>query len=330
MWPFKQKQTSTFTDQVVAQGVQQATAVANEHPAAMPACANLHGTRLVQCTYEGPPVISKEHLLNIGRDVVMLGHARLVIVGDSNDYKLIRPIHADKLSKGGWQVTIREGFADRNLKILDAEIINFVFNQDPFYPWRGKPLWQSSTSRLAINLDKVMSDEASSAAGKFIWINGAMAVDEDARRKEMIKLKYIFDFTGANRGKFKGILNPSPRTKEQPDKTVRIGPDWSDALEKTRAQLFNEICAACNVPPQLVLGGAGATIREGNRQFGIVMQTICDLLSQVFTDGLNEKIELTAKPLHKIDLVSRARSVGSLVTAGVPVNTALEMCGFDK
>lgn len=277
-----------------------------------------------------PPVISKQHLLNIGRDLVMLGHARLVIVGSSNDYKLVRPISANKLSKGGWQITLREGFTDRNIKILDDEIINLIFNQDPFYPWRGKPLWQSSTSRLAINLDRVMGDEAAAAAGKFIWINGARFPDEVAKRKEMPKLKAIFDFTGPNRGKFKGILNPAPQQQEQTNEIVRVGPDWSDALEKTRAQLFKEICASCNVPPALLLTSPAGSTREGNRQFGIVMQSVCDLLSQTLTVGLNELVELSAKPLFKIDLVSRARSVGSLTNAGVPVARALELCGFES
>ena len=333
MWlPFKKKeQANTYTEQVLDSAVQQAIGVGIKEPiAAMTACSNLYGAKLVQCNVVGPPVITKQHLLNIGRDIVMLGHSRLVIVGSSGGHKLVRPIRADKLSKGGWQITLREGFADRTIKILDAEIINFVYNPDPEYPWRGKPLWQSTTALLAINIDRVMSDEASSASGKFLWINGAIFPDEDVRRKEMIKLKNVFDFTGKNRGKFKGILNPAPQSKEQPDKTVRIGPDWPDALEKTRAQLFKEICASCNVPPELILGGAAGTIREGNRQFVTTLQSVCDLLSQTLTDGLNEKIELSAKPLLKVDLVSRARSVGSLTNAGVPVADALQMCGFEN
>ena len=331
-WPFKKKeQASTYTAQVLDAAVQAASGVGASEPiAAMVACSNLYGAKLVQCKVVGSLDITKRHLIDIGRDLVKYGHSRLVIVGDSGGHKLVRPIRADKLSKGGWQVTLREGFVDRNIKILDAEIINFVFNPDTEYPWRGKPLWQSTTALLAINIDRVMSDEASSASGKFIWVNGAIFPDEDVRRKEMIKLKNVFDFTGPNRGKFKGILNPAPQSKEQPDKTVRIGPDWPDALEKTRAQLFKEICASCNVPPELILGGAAGTIREGNRQFVTTLQTVCDLLGLVLSDGLNEKIEISAKPLLKVDLVSRARSVGSLTNAGVPVTRALELCGFES
>ena len=332
MWPFKKKEasTSTYTEQVLDQAVQEASGSGVKEPiAAMVACANLYGAKLVQCKVVGSVLINKLHLLDIGRDVVKYGHSRLVIVG-GNPYQLVRPIRADKLSKGGWQVTLREGFIDRNIKILDDEIINFVYNPDFYYPWRGKPLWKSATARLATNIDRVMSDEAGGASGKFIWINGAIFPDEDARRKEMVKLRNVFDFTGRNRGRFKGILNPAPQSKEQPQKTVRIGPDWPDALEKTRAQLFKEICASCNVPPELILGGAAGTIREGNRQFGMVMQTVCDLLAMVLSDGLGVHVELSARPLLKVDLVSRARSVGSLTKAGVPVADALQMCGFEN
>ena len=331
-WPFKRKeQASTYTEQVLDAAVQQAVGVGNKEPiAAMVACSNLYGAKLVQCKVDGSVLIDKRHLIDIGRDLVKYGHSRLVIVGSSNDYKLVRPVRADKLSKGGWQVTLREGFADRNIKILDAEIINFVYNPDPEYPWRGKSLWQSSTAKLAQNLDRVMSDEASGASGKFVWVNGAIFADEVVRRKEMLKLKNVFDFTGPNRGKFKGILNPAPQSKEQPDKTVRIGPDWPESLERTRAQLFREICASCNVTPELILGGAAGTIREGNRQFVTTLQSVCDLLGIVLSDGLNEKIEISAKPLLKVDLVSRARSVGSLTNAGVPVARALELCGFES
>ena len=332
MWPFKKKEeSSTYTEQVLDSTVQEAVGVGNKEPiAAMTSCSNLYGTRLVQCAYSGPPVISKQHLLNIGRDVVMLGHSRLVIVGDSGGHKLVRPIRADKLSKGGWQVTLREGYTDKTYGILDDEIINFVFNPDPFYPWRGKPLWQSSTARLAVGIDRVMGDEANAAAGKFLWIDFVPFGDEDARRKFARGLRDLFGFVGKNRGKFTPIVNPAPHGKTQANDIIRVGPDWPDALEKTRAQLFKEICASCNVPPALLLTSPAGSTREGNRQFGIVLQSVCDLLSQTLTVGLNELVELSAKPLLKIDLVSRARSVGSLTNAGVPVARALELCGFES
>ena len=332
MWPFKRK-ANTYTEQVLNTAVQEATTTGSSEPiAAMTACVNLYGSRLPQCRVNGSDAITKRHLLDIGRDTVKYGHSRLLITSSPGGYKLVRPIRADKLSKGGWQITLRDGFSDKTLRVLDGEIVNFVFNPDPEYPWRGIPLWKSATARLAVGIDRVMGDEANAGAGKFLWIDYAPYGDEDARKKFARGLQALFGFVGKNRGKFTPLLNPAPHGKTQGNDIIRIGPDWPDSLEKTRAQLFKEICASCNVPPELILGGAAGTIREGNRQFVTTLQSVCDLLGMTLSESLEQPITISAQPLLKVDLVSRSRSrsVGSLTNAGVPVNQALEMCGFEN
>ena len=331
MWPFKRKasSTGTYTEQVL-DSVYQATLEqpANGMVAAMAGIANLYGVKLAECTYDGPPQITTRHLLDIGRDIPRLGCSHLVIVPEGNSYKLVRPIRADKISGAGWQVTLREGFKDRTLKLLDREIINFVFNPDPEYPWRGRPLWDSVTANLSMNLDRVMSDEARAAAGKFIWVNSGPFQDEDREKKLAATIQRIFNFTGANRGKFRVLRNVNPHGKEQSNQIVRIGPDWPDSLERTRAQLAREICAACNVQPEAIFGGAAGTVREGNRQFAQVMQGLCDLLSDVLSEGLGAPVTLNADTIYKTDLISRSRALGSMTNAKVPLDEAMRLCGF--
>ena len=329
MWPFKRKasSTGTYTEQVLDSVSEAALEQpANGMVAAMAGIANLYGSKLAQCKYEGPPQVTTRHLIDIGRDIPRFGCSRLLIQPDSS---LIRPIRADKL-RGGWQVTVRQDFLDRTFKVLDSEVINFVFNADPEYPWRGRALWDSVTANLSMNLDRVMSDEARGAAGKFIWVNSGPFQDEDREKKLAATIQRIFNFTGSNRGKFRVLRNVNSHGKEQSNQIVRIGPDWPDSLERTRAQLAREICAACNVQPEAIFGGAAGTVREGNRQFAQVMQGLCDLLADVLSEGLGTPVTLNADTIFKTDLISRSRALGSMTKAGVKLEDAMEICGFNN
>ena len=330
MWhPFKKK-SSNYTDAIVDADVQAASNPAtNKLVAAQRGCMNVYGDKLAQCTYTGPQQITKKHLLDIGRDIPRYGHSRLVIIPDGGSYKLVRPIRADKVSGAGWQVTLREGFKDRTLKLLDAEVINFVFNPSEQYPWRGVPLWESATARLATELDLVMGDEAAGPAGKFIWINFPHG-DVDARKKARKQMAESFRFTSDKfRGKFTALLNQAPLAdRTQSNEVVRIGPDWPTSLEQTRKQLAREICVACNVAPEMLFGGAAGTVRESNRQFVSVMQSVCDVLADVLTNSLNQQVTLNADVIFKADLIARSRAFGSLVTGGLDKDQALAICGL--
>ena len=334
MWPFKSKQSSdsSYTDQVIENGVLQASQPATSKlVAAQRGVMNVYGDKLAQCSYTGPQQITKKHLLEIGRDIPRYGCSRLVIVPEGNSFKLVRPIRADKLTREGWQVTLREGFKDRTLNLLDSEVINFVFNSDPEYPWRGVPLWESVTSYLAAEIDRVMADESKAGAGKFLWINGSPYADAEAMVKIKKRFSAAFSSLVKSRGELKVLFNPTGggQHMEQPNTTVRIGPDWPDSIERTRAQLAREICASCNVAPEMLFGGPAGTVRESNRQFVQVMQSVCDVLADTLAESLNQSVMLNADTIYKTDLISRSRALGSMVKAGISLEEAKRIAGLE-
>lgn len=330
MWPFKRK-ANTYTEQVLNTAVQEASGSAigrNDLVAAVVASSNFWANKFSQVSYEGPPEITLSHRMRIARDYVELGHTRFYLNGQG---QYIPIISATKI-KRGWSITIPDDEQTKSLTVLDAEVLNIVFRPNRVRPYEGMPLGRSGTGRLARGLDSFMGDEANGPAGKFLWINHAPYGDEDARRKIRRGFASMFSFAAASkfRGKFSPILNPAPSGKEQQTTITRIGPDWPESLEKTRAQLYKEIASQCGVPVELLIGGSAASIREGNRIFALTAQGICDLISFHLTEFTGQKVILDASPLFKLDLISRSRAVGSLTNAGVSVSDALAYAGFEK
>ena len=330
MWPFKRKESSTdYSSHVLDATMSEASGVGagRDFVAAVVACSNFWANKFLQINYEGPPEITISHRMRMARDYVELGHSRFYLDEKGN---YIPIISATKIQKG-WMITIPDDHQTRSLSVLDAEVLNIVFRPNRARPHEGVPLGKSSTGRLSQGLDNFMADESCGPSGKFLWINHLTHADEDFRRKVRRGFTQMFSFASANkaRGKFSVLLNPAPSGKDQQTEISRIGPHWEDSLEKTRAQLYKEIASQRGVPVELLIGGSAASSREGNRIFALTAQGICDFISFHLTEFTGKKVKLDARSLFKLDLISRSRAVGSLTKSGMPLDRALEICGFE-
>ena len=111
----------------------------------------------------------------------------------------------------------------------------------------------------------------------------------------------------------------------------RLGPEFTPQEINLYDSETNRLCAAMGVPPQLLdIRATGNGLREAWRRF---LATALSAMGGVIEAELSAKLEtditLNMKNLRAADLATRARAVSSLVAAGVEVERALELGGFE-
>ena len=113
---------------------------------------------------------------------------------------------------------------------------------------------------------------------------------------------------------------------------VELTPDLQKVgLNKFSDDLHNRLLAAAGVPPapHTPQGNAGA-MREGYRLFAL--QTIQPLARQMMPE-FKSKLNMSGLSLDAMmsaDVAGRARAVGVLTGAGVPLERAMELVGWTK
>ena len=328
-WFFSRRKAAgkgTYTDQVLEAQTEYVTGLQSDSlPAAAAACVHQYGTKLAACRYQGPSQLTKAHIAEIGRDLCRLGHSRLYIRDTGNDYELVRPVYAEKLTRQGWQITIVQGSKETSLAVMDEQIINLVFNPDTRFPYRGQPLWKSTTFDTAKNIETGMSANAGGPWGLFSLFHSPTTKDDEASLKIYRKvLQTLKGLAGGQRGRT-AMVSVQRFTRDTTFEHIQLGPKWETPVQATRDALAKEIAGACGVPFALVVGGNANEMREARREFAGTMQTVCDLVSEGLTEGLQRPVGLSAKPLMKLDLIARSRAFRSLVEAGMPMDEAKEM-----
>jgi len=112
---------------------------------------------------------------------------------------------------------------------------------------------------------------------------------------------------------------------------VDLTPDLQKAdLNSFTSDLHHRLLAGCGVPPALVTGNGNAgAMREGYRLFAL--QTILPLARQCLPE-LTRKIgvqNVSIDQMMSADVAGRARAVGVLTGAGVPLDKAMKLVGWE-
>ena len=111
----------------------------------------------------------------------------------------------------------------------------------------------------------------------------------------------------------------------------RLGPVIPEGNIKAYQEIERTVLAASGVPIEIVSGDAqGTAAREGWRRFlfGTIHPMSRYLITAMADLGNGYTVQLDFQNLQASDVVGRARSVGTLVQAGVELDEALEHAGF--
>ena len=116
-----------------------------------------------------------------------------------------------------------------------------------------------------------------------------------------------------------------------PAKTVGLAGNLTDEVIELHRRLSMAVCSALGVPPSLIdpAGAGGGATRETSRWFSrSTVEPLVRLVAEQLVK-LDPFIKLSAAPLGGRDLVAQSRVVKSLTDAGVALDQALKLAGFE-
>ena len=222
---------------------------------------------------------------------------------------------------------------DRTVSACADEVCHVRINASPWQPWRGRsPLRvAASTGRLASALAQSLGEESA------VYVARMIAMPQGTAQPTIMALKALIADPSHGRlllpsttaGGFGSGRTSAPPTDWKPS---RLGPDWSMGGTDLHALVLQEVLAVCGIPPALAPGAnaAGPTLREGNREFlTTTIQPLGALIAAEASRVLERPVTIHHHALAAADVAARARGVHVLTQAGVEVERAMMLVGWD-
>lgn len=273
-------------------------------------------------------VLTPDILASIGSDLFFRGQSVWHVRLDGSRITLHRAAFWDQFNRGRWNLTIPQPDGTDTVRCLDGEVLSLRIGSAPDTPWLGR----SPLSFMGLS-PSLMADVESTLAGSLGYVGKGLLpvpanIAEEQKNAALAGLRSgswlaavtskeeIGHHTGGVRSEFK---------------RVDLTPDLQKAgLPEIARDTHARILAAAGIPPSLYdAGGNAGALRETFRLF--CLQTL-DPLSRMITPELS-KIGVTRlgmQDLMTADVAGRARAISSLVQSGVPLNTAMALCGWDN
>ena len=342
-WPFAKAEdraaggfTELWVNQLLAQAGGNVYADASA-TAAAELCAGLWGRAFASAELTPTfPGIGPDTLESIARALILGGEYLGAIDVGNGGLALIQAYTWD-ITGGGhprsWHYSLElPGPSGNETRTLPSEgVVHCRYATAPSTPWKGVGPFQSAslTGALLANLEKTLAAEAGAPSG-YVLPTPKDGADTTALQATMKILKGhtgVVETTAAGWGQGNSL---APR---QDWATKRFGSDPPSELRELREDAAEAIVATC-VPPGLAFGNTdGTAAREAIRRW---FHTSVAPVGRLVEAELREKLEepgltlsFPALEAFASDTVGKARTVGQLVSAGVPVEAALAKAGFD-
>ncbi len=271
----------------------------------------------------------------LGADVLAAIGADLCLRGEScwhirinGDIELHRVAYWDQFENGRWHLHIPRVSSTETVKALSGEVLHLKINSAPETPWKGR-----SPFVLMGGSPALMAEIEGAISGALEWTGRGLLPFPDTVPEEQQKAA-LSGLKGGGRlavirSKADFASNAGMAGRPQEHKRVELTPDLQKAdLNPATDGLHERLLAACGIPPALVTssGNAGA-MREAYRLF--VLQTIEPLARQLLPELTKVGVsKLGTSEMMSADVAGRARAVGTLVQAGVPVARAMKLAGW--
>ena len=240
-------------------------------------------------------------------------------------------------SSWSYRVTVPAPNDSRTVRKSGADVVHVRIGATVKRPWEGcSPLANAAATRAILSaVEESLAYEAGGAVGRLIpvpsreSVAGALRPDGTRGPGLADDLKDMRGRTALAETTQSGYGDPSTRPRSDFD-PKRLGPDWPSAEIEGRRDIERSVCAACGVPPLLIIGdaGAGGDAREAWRQFVFSTLQPVALLLESELERIGMAAPVSFDRLNASDLTGRARAYGSLVTGGMKPERAAEIAGF--
>ncbi|MBN8630716.1 MAG: hypothetical protein J0L76_07665 [Rhodobacterales bacterium] len=275
-----------------------------------------------------PVPVDPATLAAMGRDLLLKGESCWHIRAEGSALVLDPVAYWDELANGRYHLHIAKPNTTETRRALEGEVLKLVINADPAQPWRGRSPWRMMglSPTLIAEIEKAVSN-AMPYAGKGL-LPMPSSITEEQQQKAAVGLQSSSLAVVSSKADYAHQTGG----RESEFRRVDLTPDLQKAdLNLFTSDLHYRLLAGCGIPPALVTanGNAGA-MREGYRLFAL--QTVLPLARQC-TPELSRKIGVESVSIAQMmsaDVAGRARAVGVLVGAGVPLADAMKYAGWGE
>ena len=340
-----------YTDAVVEAILQNSSNTKSDpkKTSAIVSAATLLGRTLAMADIEPnffEKTLNAKILYDVGFAFNMEGEAVYYIDAQEKETKLHRCASWDVYTSGGnmianadeanWFYRLNIATPKGTKTIVKApseKVLHFRVNVDKNQPHRGRPFWvvASETATAYANIENQIKEEYGSAFGHVLPAP-LTQLGEKNEKKMTGDLKTAKGSTllvqtqaqGWGEGRQSGIRDWESQ---------RFGADPPQATATLREQLINSMLACAGIPPglygQAKVGGSGS--QELFRQYlHGTLEPIAELITWECQSKLNPDFKIGFNRLMASDVQARARALGAMVQAGVDMQLALSLTGFQN
>ena len=222
--------------------------------------------------------------------------------------------------------------------VTPDSVLHFRYQSDPGRPWRGVgPIQAASLSgSLSANTIAALADEAGGPHGFLMPISSAdvnVGTEDDplaSLRADLNALKGNLALVESQRSVF-GTTTGSEGPRSDEYQVKRIGSHPPDSLINQADLASREIYAACGLSGLFNAGQQESARREAWRQalWGVIAP-LGRIVQAELQEKLDADIRLGWAELRASDIQGRARGLNSLVSAGMPLERAVEVTGLTE
>ena len=338
-WPWdrtekRQQSGGGFTDALVAAIVARAGGASVGEPnaiAALEVAAGLWSRAFASAELDPAiPAVTSTFLASVGRELVRRGESLWAIDVRRGEIEL-RPAGSWDIAGGShpaswrYRLDLFSPSGSETRIYPSASVLHFRYASDPERPWHGiSPLGYARLSgKLAANLELRLGEEAGARVGYLLPVPADGGDGSTADPLASLK---------ADLGALAGGFGEGRAAAPLADWRVqRMGANPPATLADLRGAAAMDVLAACGVPAGLATDRAeGSGLRESWRRFSVgTVQPVARGVAEELAFKLDVPgLELRFESLGAADMAGKARAVGVLTKAGVPLTRALELAGL--
>lgn len=276
-----------------------------------------------------PSPLRADVLAAVGLDLCLRGESCWHVRVEGSDLRLVRVAYWDHVAPGRFHLHIAHPHETETIRALAGEVVLLTINSPANAPWQGR-----SPFAMMGGSARLMAEVESAVSGAMDWVGRGLLpfpdnVPEEQQSAALRGLK-----GGGNLAAIRSKADFATSTgnnRANEFRRVELTPDLEQAeLPATVEQLHVRLLAAAGIPPALLTpsGNAGA-MREAYRLF--CLQTVEPLARTLLPELAKVGVSsLTTGSMMSADVAGRARAVGTLVGAGMSLDKALALVGWNE
>ena len=281
------------------------------------------------------PAVTPDVLSAIGYDLGTIGESVWLVDVDAAGIRLIRGSSwalAGGADRRSWEydVTLSGPSRFETRKAPASGVLHVMHVPDTFQPWRGTAPWMRAPvlADLAAGVEAALRVEMKQPVMSIIPMPQGASVDRDTLRSEIQSRNHQVLLPPTTRAGFGAGMTSAPISDW---KVSRLKPDPSEAVVQLCRDVPVAVGGLFGIPAVLISGsGSESLTREAYRRFiAATIQPLALSIGAALSDVLSVDLALDLAELRGFDSQGQARTVGSLVKAGVDLDEAMRQAGLE-